>query len=113
MPHIILEHSDNIKNPEGIFNKLHQLLESQLPTQLASCKSRSIAYHSFWLGDGSPKNAFVHLKIKILAGRTDKVKENLAASILKLMRQSFEKKAELNTQLSLEILDLNQHYYKE
>lgn len=116
MPHIILEYSENIdQNLIGdlFFQQIHQLLEAELPTELSSCKSRCIVSHLFYIGDGHLNNAFAHLTIKILAGRSDEKKTQLGNKILSLMQQFFQQyQIRLNLQLSIEILDLDQHYFK-
>ncbi|MCX7090425.1 MAG: 5-carboxymethyl-2-hydroxymuconate Delta-isomerase [Legionellales bacterium] len=116
MPHIILEYSKNIDhglNVNPFFDKLHQILEAELPTQLSSCKSRCVINDIFYVGNGHPNNAYVHLTIKILPGRSDKNKEQLGEITIKLMGDFFQKyNSRLNLQLSVEIIDLPQHYYK-
>lgn len=116
MPHIILEYSKNIDhdlNVNPFFDKLHQILEAELPTQLSSCKSRCVINDIFYVGNGHQNNAYAHLTIKILPGRSDKNKEQLGKIIIKSMDDFFKKyNSRLNLQLSVEILDLPQHYYK-
>lgn len=116
MPHVILECSDNIieqLHVSSLFAEIHLILEKQLPTQLSSCKSRCVVHNLFYLGDGDKANAFLHLTVKVLAGRTNEVKNQLGEHLLKLLGehvQSYKNKSGL--QLSIEILDLNEHYFK-
>ena len=116
MPHLILEYSNNFDGEldfEPFFVTLHKLLEEKLPTDISSCKSRCIARELFFIGDCHIKNAFAHLTIKILAGRTDENKNKLGNEILKMMRNFFHPhKCNLILQLSVEVIDLDKHYFK-
>ncbi|MDP1602359.1 MAG: 5-carboxymethyl-2-hydroxymuconate Delta-isomerase [Legionella sp.] len=116
MPHLILEYSDNIPtlNCSAFFQQAHLLLAKELPTQLSSCKSRCIVHEAFYVGDGSEQNAFAHLTIKILAGRTDEKKNYIGNELLKIMSEFFQADdSDLKTGLSVEILDLDPHYFKK
>ncbi len=116
MPHLILEYSNNLiatDNFNQLFDELHGLLAEELPTQLSSCKSRCFAHPLFFIGDQSEHNAFVHLTIKILPGRTDSKKKKLGEIILNRLSVFFRSGTDkLNISLSVEILDLDTHYYK-
>jgi len=116
MPHLILEYSNNLANDLNVrelFTQLHQLLARELPTQLSSCKSRCIVSPVYHIGDGHQHNAFVHLTIKIMAGRTDAKKKQVGIEVLNRMGLFFHtEKAQFNVQLSVEILDLDLHYFK-
>jgi 5-carboxymethyl-2-hydroxymuconate isomerase len=113
----MLEYSKNIDGEldfESLFLRLHQLLAEKLPTDISSCKTRCIAQESFFIGDCHIKNAFAHLTIKILAGRTDDNKNQLGHTILKEMRHFFHlHQHDLTLQLSVEVMDLDKHYFKE
>ena len=116
MPHLVLEYSANISeksNFKALFAKCHQLLVEQLPTELASCKSRAIQQSDFYLGDGNTHNAFVHLQIKVLPGRTTEKLHNIGNNILPLLKDHFAHSLQtLNLQISLEIQDLSANYFK-
>lgn len=116
MPHLILEYSNNIITTENfnqLFDKLHHLLEKELPTQLSSCKSRCMAHSLFFIGDQDENNAFVHLTIKILAGRADAKKSQIGEKILLLLNDFFRSGADgLNINFSVEIMDLDKNYFK-
>ncbi|MCA0404321.1 MAG: 5-carboxymethyl-2-hydroxymuconate Delta-isomerase [Proteobacteria bacterium] len=116
MPHLILEYSDNLNVKEGfntLFKQLHYLLAEMLPTPLDNCKSRCMPQKMFFIGDQNPTNAFVHLTIKIKAGRADSLKTFLGEKALNLLTEFFkEKKRDLKINISVEILDLDGHYFK-
>ncbi|MCL9684934.1 5-carboxymethyl-2-hydroxymuconate Delta-isomerase [Legionella maioricensis] len=116
MPHLTLEYSNNLRVTDRfnqLFDELHRLLAEELPTQLSSCKSRCIVHPLFFIGDQDEKNAFVHLTIKMLPGRADAKKKRLGEIILNILRVFFKSEStQLNLSLSVEILDLDNNYYK-
>lgn len=116
MPHILLECSENLDfqpNCGELFEKIHCLLAQELPTNLSSCKSRCQTHQAFYLGDGSKTNAFVHVTIKVLSGRTDDKKKSIGQEILAILQAYFQQyKSTLNLQLSVEIVDLDKNYFK-
>lgn len=116
MPHVILEYSKNIDREltvESLFLTLHKILEKKLPTEISSCKSRCIVHELFFIGEGHSKNAFAHLTIKILTGRTDENKKQLGNEILTVMHHFFQPHTtNFSLQLSVEVMDLDKHYFK-
>lgn len=110
MPHIVLEYSNNIyptPNIKAFFAKIHQLLEKELPTQLSNCKSRCMVHDLFYIGDGSIKNAFTHLTIKILPGRTEEKKNQVLQEVMTIINEFFQRyESTMNLQTSVEILDV-------
>ncbi len=124
MPHLILEYSKNIDDEsrlidnsaldfKPLFLTLHKFLQEKLPTDISSCKSRCIPRKLFFIGECEAKNAFAHLTIKILAGRSDKHKHQLGHEILKIMLNFFQPyESNLSIQLSVEVMDLDKHYFK-
>jgi len=73
MPQLILEFSSNIlekNNLVTLFQECHSILEKKLPTDIDSCKSRAIECHDYYIGNGEPNNAFVHISLKIMPGRS-------------------------------------------
>ena len=116
MPHLILECSGNISNEipfETLFQQLHQLLAGALPTQLASFKSRVISYEKYYVGTDFEKNAFLHLTIKIMPGRSDEVKDLVGKEVLKMLNDLNNDLDLNNVSLSVELIDLNTHYFKK
>lgn len=115
MPQIILELSNNIVETD--FSKalveIHQILTDGLPCSLASCKSRIIRHKDFLVGDGNLNNAFVHISIGVLPGRTKETREIVANKILNSLKnylnQSF---TELNLQITIALSELPEVFLK-
>ena len=116
MPHIVLEHSSNLFEKHEItkvFHQIHAFLSEALPTNLANCKSRAYECKTCNIGNGDPKNAFVHLTLKILPGRPDGVLQALGKRLMDLLSVSFpHSMADLNLDITLEICELSTAYFK-
>ncbi len=116
MPQLILEYSSNIlekDNLSDVLKKINKFLSETLPTELASCKSRSIEYDSFVVGDGDPKNAFVHINLKVMPGRSIDKLNKLGQEIIGILKEYFHTSADqLNLQITLEIDEIQKTYFK-
>ncbi len=85
MPHAVLEYTSNITQKiqfKAVFAALHTLLQDIAHADIESCKSRANKLEEFYIGDGSATQAFVHLDISLLAGRTQAAKEQLGQAAL-------------------------------
>lgn len=113
MPHLILEYSSNVKEQTSMtsfFNECHECLAAVLPTKISSCQSRAVRRDVYCVGDGSNNNAFIHLFIKIMPGRDHVILNNALDDLAIIMRSHFEQSlAELNVQMSVEIVDLGNY----
>ena len=115
MPHIILECSDNIieKDMKPLLADIQNILVAQLPTKLEACKSRSIRHSDFLLGNGDTNNAFVHLSIRVLQGRSEELLNQTAQIILEKMAIYFDESSKkLNLQITLALQNLPPIYLK-
>lgn len=117
MPHLILEASSNIVETNDkikqTLQKCQNLLVEKLPTQLTSCKSRLILHDVFILGDNQERNAFVHLSVKLLKGRSAELLRETSTSLQSLLYSEFNKSAtQLELGISVEITELNDSYAK-
>ena len=111
MPHVILEASANIKVNTDILTTIHKILAEQLPTQLESCKSRIIRHNDYVVGDGAVANAFVHLTISVMPGRSQELLAAVAGKIMLALKEYFQQ-PELNLQITIAIADLPAVYHK-
>ena len=115
MPHVIFELSDNIieKDLSQILAQIHQILTDTLPTKLESCKSRVLRYPEFLVGNGNSNNAFIHLSIAVLSGRTREILDLTVNKITVILQNNFkESREKLNLNISVSISDLPAMYYK-
>jgi 5-carboxymethyl-2-hydroxymuconate isomerase len=89
MPHLILEHSDNLVAPfdhRVLCAKLHAALEATGEFRLAQIKSRVVTHERFLVGAGDPANIFVHLSVYVLSGRPVEFLKRLAGDMLAILR---------------------------
>jgi len=116
MPQLTLEFSSNLlekNNLTNLFKQCHTILSETLPTQLSSCKSRAIKCKRYVVGDGHPDNAFVHINLKVLPGRTLEKRNILGEKIMETLKQFFSDSInKLNLQITLEIMELQPTYFK-
>ena len=116
MPHLTLEYSSNIQDKNNLVNLLkecNQLLAENLPTALGNCKSRAVERSIYCVGEGSPNNAFLHVQLKIMPGRTEEKLKAVSEAMMKLLKQHLSKSCEnLNIELTIEIEELQKTYYK-
>lgn len=108
MPHCIIEHSPNI-SPDGL---MHAVFNGALHSQLflpdgADIKVRAMAYSNFKLGDG--KASFVHVFVKILAGRTDEQKQRLSQEIIKKLSDLGHQ----DISITVEVVDMERQSYQK
>jgi 5-carboxymethyl-2-hydroxymuconate isomerase len=116
MPHLTLEFSANIlekNNMTSLFKECHVMLAHALPSELARCKSRAIESSFYYVGDGQPNNAFVHVSLKVMPGRSFDTLKNVGDNMMKILKDNFsESLKKLHLQITVEISDLQKTYFK-
>ena len=116
MPQLILEYSSNIlekDNMKPLFQEYHSILEKTLPTDINNCKSRAIACDDYYIGQGQPNNAFIHISLKIMPGRDFETLKNTADAMMSTSKNHFSGSLQkLNLQITIEIIDLEKAYFK-
>lgn len=116
MPHLTIEYSPNILEKGSLsqlLKNLNSLLSEHLPTDLFSCKSRAIQFETYFIGDGDALNAFVHINLKVLPGRTMDKLTDLGNTMLNILYEFFYESAkQLNLQITVEINELSNRYFK-
>lgn len=98
MPHIIIEHSDNILASDAlkigaqIQQIMAEIVEGNFdPNQ---CKVRSTSYKNYLVGlenvdlEKTPQD-FIHLSIKILAGRSLEIRQKLASQSFDFIKKFY------------------------
>jgi 5-carboxymethyl-2-hydroxymuconate isomerase len=114
MPQLILEYSDNIIEKDHLrelLGQCNQLIVEMLPAELKACKSRAVMHSNYCIGDGNYKNAFAHINLRILPGRSEEAVEKTGEELLKLLRKYFSKSFEsFNLQLTVEIAELEKYF---
>ena len=72
MPHFLVEYSDNLEEAlelPALFEMLHDVATKGGVFPLAGLRSRGLPRASYRLADGHPDNGFVHVNLRVGAGR--------------------------------------------
>ncbi|MFD9626738.1 5-carboxymethyl-2-hydroxymuconate Delta-isomerase [Peribacillus muralis] len=93
MPHIIVEYTDNIKHDiqiEELLMKMNDVLISY-PTifPIGGIRSRAIELKHYRVADGTEDDAFVHVILKIGAGRKGRDKTDVCDKLFATMEDHF------------------------
>lgn len=116
MPQLTVEFSSNILEKKSLSNLLkncHEIIAEHLPTKIESCKSRAHECQIYCVGDGQPDNAFVHVSLKVLPGRSDEQKTVVANKVMDKLKEYFaDSLSKFKLQITLEIEDLQTTYFK-
>lgn len=114
MPHIILEHSSNIKDKidyKEFSKKMHKIFLSNGYLDPNALKSRYFIRDNYYIGDDS-NNFFIHLSISVLKGKTIEQLQNISKNAKQLMHDTFkESNIENPKAFSIEIREMNNELY--
>ena len=108
MPHIIVEHTQDVEGVQSLLSALHSSLAEQDTVVLSSLKTRSIPVTHAIVGDGS-SNSMVHITLKLLPGRSDALLEKMTNDLKKIA----EKHCSSATCITVESMNLNEISYKK
>ena len=117
MPHLTLEYSANLADPQRmgeLCKDLAQCLDAQRDNgervyPLGGIRVRALRCEQYWIADGRPDAAFLHANLKIGAGRSEAVKKATGDALFTLIKERFA--AEFERQglaLSLEISEFSE-----
>lgn len=90
MPHLILEHSDNLVEPldtRAVCAELHAALLRFETFTLEDMKSRIVARDRYYSGAGAPEDVFAHLTVYIMAGRPPERRKEIGAALLAVVKR--------------------------
>jgi 5-carboxymethyl-2-hydroxymuconate isomerase len=114
MPHIIVEYTDNL----GAGARIPALLKTINDTLIAQdgafpiggIRSRALELHDYRVADGAEKSdAFVHITLKIGAGRSDAVKKKTCDELFEAVKAHFaDVYATRGLALSMELIEFSE-----
>lgn len=111
MPHFIAEYSANIQddiNFQDFFYKVNHLLAESGVFPLAGIRSRAIAMHDYVIADAQHDYAFIHMTLKVGAGRDLVTRKRIAVALFKLIEAYFKPLSDQRLlAISLEMSELN------
>ena len=115
MPHLRIEYSSNVAGvpkPDDLFAELHSTLHEVGGVNTANCKSRIQKVSDFFVGDGSYGQAFVHLEVRLLEGRSAELKSALGEALLQVLLQQISvHNSTLDLQTTVELIDIEKASY--
>ena len=98
MAHFILEYSANLEHTpleiDLLLEKLHGAAVDSTLFPLAGIRSRAHRCEHFRVADGNPDYGFVHLQVKIGAGRTEQEKQSAANAFFAVLSEHFRELSE-------------------
>lgn len=116
MPHLILHYSANLGRPVDfarLFGELHRRLAAVAGTSVSNFKSRAERQSDFVVGDGAPRNAFVHLEISLLA-RPPGERAAIAEAALQVLATSLAAALDgLDAHVTVHVHELDPQVYRK
>ena len=93
MPHIIVEYTKNIKvvaNIPALLQKINETLIAEGDVfPIGGLRARAIELADYYIADGTADDAFVHVTLKIGAGRSEAVKKSAGDQLFKMIEAHF------------------------
>lgn len=111
MPHFIAEYTDNIEaeaDLPGLFEKVHACLGASGVFPLGGIRSRGVRLDTWRMADGRHDYAFVHMTLKVGAGRDLETRRQVAEALFEVITAHFaELQARRLLALSFELTELD------
>ena len=116
MPHLHMEYTANLPqlNADVALIRLNNTLvgSGQFAAEF-DIKSRAIKVETFKVGTVMGERAFVYVKLAMLSGRSPEIKKQLSQSLLAVLQDLCEWPAQVQVQLSVEIIDIDRDAYSK
>ncbi len=119
MPHIIIETSKNILAKEAlkIGQEIQQIMAKIVEGNFDpdQCKIRIITYENYQVGLEKTDENFMHISIKILAGRAVEIRQKLASQSFEFVN-NFYKNLEIlqkRCDISVDIIEMDRETYQK
>ncbi|MFU8927341.1 5-carboxymethyl-2-hydroxymuconate Delta-isomerase [Acinetobacter puyangensis] len=117
MPHVIVEQSANIQklNAIDLLTKINQtLFATGSIAQRNDIKARLRVDQDFVIGAGHNNQAYIHVKIYLLSGRTLEQKQQISHDVLDVLQQFEDFDAnQLEVQLCVDIIEMDRAVYQK
>lgn len=112
MPHIVVEYTDHLGSAVDIpklLSALHDNLATRESINVHGIKTRAIPVQFVIVGDGSEPDKMIHITVRLLPGRADDLKKEMAQG-LKDTATKFTHHDERIT-ITVEIVDMHAASY--
>jgi len=90
MPHLILEYSANLERSldmAGLLRRVHQSAVDLMVFPLAAIRVRAEKREQFVIAHGEAENSFIHLLVRIKAGRSDDEKNHIGSAFFQALAE--------------------------
>ena len=116
MPHLHLEYTANLTDlaVEKTLLRLNNVLmaSGQFGSEF-DIKSRALKVKSFQVGTSLSPRAVIAVKLSLLSGRSPQVKKQLSESLLAALQDVGEWPADMQVQLSVQLVDMDRESYSK
>ena len=119
MPHIIIETSKNILAKEAlkIGKEIQQIMAKIVEGKFDpdQCKIRVITYENYQVGLEENDENFMHISIKILAGRAVEIRQKLASQSFEFANIFYKnlKLSQKRCDISVDIIEMDRETYQK
>ncbi|WP_374983414.1 5-carboxymethyl-2-hydroxymuconate Delta-isomerase [Streptomyces fradiae] len=113
MPQITVDYSADLHDAfdrRGYATALHPVVVAAVAARPEACKTRTRPVEEYTVGDGTGRDAVVHVEIALAAGRTGEAKDRLAQAAAALVREHLAPVGGLTVHVSAEVRDLAPAY---
>ena len=114
MPHLVVEYTGNLRerfDAHATLAKLNQELDAVGEFVSEDIKSRAHALEAFVVGVAGREEAFIHVELAILAGRSPELKELVLQRLLGVLREQAVAPPGMRMQITVRIVDIDRHGY--
>lgn len=109
MPHIIAEYTEGLSGKVvDLMPALHQSLIGQPTVAMEAVKTRAIPVYNAVIGDGQAQRDMIHITLKLLPGRDDGLKKQMAQGLFDTVSQHIDLE---NSSVSVEVTELHKESY--
>ncbi len=118
MPHTIVEHSFPINEAQAqdLLLRVNQgIARNEGNFDITQCKARTVFCQNFVIGDNNLKQDFMHLTIKIMAGRSEEIRKKLSENISQITVDFLEENnlSDNVIALSVDIVEIVKETYQK
>jgi 5-carboxymethyl-2-hydroxymuconate isomerase len=114
MPHLVVEYTGNLHerfDASALLATLNRELDAVGEFVTVDIKSRARRLERFVVGVTGREEAFVHVELAIMAGRSPQLKHDVVQRLLGVVREQIAAPPGLRTQMTVRIVDIDPHGY--
>ena len=111
MPHIIIEHSEELSSQielPALAKDLHVSLAGQDTVVRKDIKTRTIAVQNSYVGEAEDTNLFIHVVLKLLEGRDQSLRCKMASDLHSILK---DYTSDIICSISVDTVEMNKVTY--